>query len=236
MLTLSDNTWTQDYEHNFTLRDIHEAFGLNIGLRDYPIFDEEYREVLNQRIYDHFAYREIAADTPQMFVYYLNRRMRENMPTFNAIYKEMLKEAFDPFASYVTDGYGNSRDASASTTTGKAHEDNTTTSNTSSIGTATVSETPATFMNDPTEPRYMSNLTQNKGTSDTTGNSQSDGTTSSDVKGNTASDYINHVTARSGYLGDSILNALTAGFLNTDLMVCEMLEPCFMQVWNDQPV
>ena len=90
-------------------------------------------------------------------------------------------------------------------------------------------------MNDPTEPKYMSNLTQNKGTSDTTGNSHSDGTTSSDVKGNTASDYINHVTSRSGYVGDSILNALTTGFLNTDLMVCEMLEPCFMQIWNDQP-
>lgn len=236
MLTFSDNTWTQDYEHNFTLRDICEAFGLDIGLQDYPIFDEEYRPILNQRIYDHFAYREIAADTPQLFIYYLNRRMREYMPAYNWVYREKLKEAFDPFASYVTDGSGNSRDTSASTATGKAHEDNTTASSTSSLGTATVSETPATFMNDPTEPKYMSNLTQNKGTSDTTGNSQSDGTTSSDVKGNTASDYINHVTARSGYVGDAVLSALTTGFLNTDLMVCEMLEPCFMQVWNDQPV
>lgn len=235
MLTLSDNTWAQDYEHTFTLRDVHEAFGLDIGLHDYPIFDEAYRDTLNQRIYDHFAYREIASDTPQMFVYYLNRRMREQMPTYNKIYQELLKDRFDPFATYVSDGDGNSRDANTQTSQAAAHGTGGTTSHSDALSTATVSETPATFMNDPSEPKYMSNLTQNKSTGDTHGTSESDSTNNSNSDYKAARDYINHVTARTGYLGDSITNALATGFLNTDMMVCEMLEPCFMQVWNDQP-
>lgn len=235
MLTLSDNTWAQDYEHVFTLRDIHEAFGLDLGLRDYPIFDEDYRDGLNQRIYDHFAYREIASDTPQMFIYYLNRRMRERMPTYNAIYKKLLENRFDPFATYVSDGDGNSRNNNTSTAASAAHEESGNTNHGDSLGTATVSETPATFMNDPTEPKYMSNLTQNKGSSDSTGTAHSDGTNNSNSDSKTVSDYINHVSARTGYLGDSITNALVTGFMDTDRMVCEMLEPCFMQVWNDLP-
>ena len=153
MLTLSDNTWARDYEHVFTLRDIHEAFGLDLGLRDYPIFDEDYRDVLNQRIYNHFAYREIASDTPQMFVYYLNRRMCENMPTYNAIYNKLLEDRFDPFATYVSDGDGNSRSATTNTSATAAHEESASKNTSNSLGTATVSETPATFMNDPTEPK-----------------------------------------------------------------------------------
>lgn len=235
MLTISDNTWAQDYEHVFTLRDVHEAFGLDLGLKDYPIFDEEYRDILNRRIYDHFAFREIASDTPQLFIYYLNRRMREQMPTYNAIYKEQLKDAFDPFATYVSDGHGDSRDASTQTSQAMAHGTGGTTSHNESIATATVSETPATFMNNPAEPKYMSNLSQNKSISDAHGTSESDSTNNSEDNSKSARDYINHVTARTGYLGDSIVNALATGFLNTDMMVCEMLEPCFMQVWNDQP-
>ena len=235
MLTFSDNDWTRDYEHVFTLRDIHEAFGLPLGLNDYPIFDEAYRDVLNQRIYDHFAYREIAADTPQMFVFYLNRRMRENMPVYNAIYKQVLADNFDPFATYVSNADGNSRNASDAKGSTAQHDSSTSKATSDSLSRSILSNTPASFMEDPAEPRYMSQLTQN------TGNSTNDSTATSDVTNNStnaqkaARDYIDHVTSRSGYLGDNVLNALSSGFLNTDLMVCDMLEPCFMQLWNDQP-
>lgn len=236
MLTFSDNDWARDYEHVFTLRDIHEAFGLPLGMNDYPIFDEAYRGVLNQRIYDHFAYREIAADTPQLFVYYLNRRMREQMPTYNAIYKQVLADNFDPFATYVSNADGNSRNASDSAGNTTGHETAHNANTSESLGYATVSETPATYMQDPTEQKYMSNLTSNKGTSNGTADSTSDSKGTSQATQKAARDYIDHLTSRTGYMGDNVVNALSTGFLNTDLMVCEMLEPCFMQVWNDQPM
>lgn len=235
MLTFSDNSWTRDYEHVFTMRDIHEAFGLSLGLNDYPIFDEEYRAVLNQRIYDHFAYRQVAAETPQMFVFFLNRRMREQMPVYNAIYKQVLSETFDPFATYVSNADGNSRNASTDTGSVAQHESSGNESTSDSTSTSILSNTPASFMNDPTEPRYMSQLTQNKGTTSGTGSATSDVTNNTKSDSNAARDYIDHLTSRSGYFGDNVLNALATGFLNTDLLVCDMLEPCFMQVWTDQP-
>lgn len=236
MLTFNDNDWTRDYEHVFTLREIHEAFGLDLGLRDYPIFDEEYRDTLNNAIYQHFCYRQIAADTPQLFVFYLNRRMRENMPTYNAIYKKLLDTTLDPFGTLVSDGNGNSRDASTTTNDSKGTATGKQTSNALNTGTNILSNTPANYMKDPTDIKYMSQLTQTKGESNTTSNTDSTTTGNNKGQSNMASDYINHVAARSGYLGDAILSALATGFLNTDLMVCDMLEPCFMQLWNDQPL
>lgn len=235
MLTLSDNDYTRDYEAILTLRDVHEAYGLDLGLRDYPIFDEGYRTVLNQRIYDHFAYRRIASDTPQLFVFYLNRRMRENMPTFNALYRQVLDKAFDPFATYVSDSDGNDRGASDTVSKNGIVTTGSTTSDNDSVNTSTVSDTPASYLTDPTEIRYMSQLNQAKGT--TTGKGTSNGTQDTNTTSNnkTASDYIAHVKSRAGYFGDNVANALASGFLNTDLLVCDMLEPCFMQVWTDEP-
>ena len=42
----------------------------------YPIFDENYRAKLNEKIVAHYALREIGSETPQMFVFYLGRTMR----------------------------------------------------------------------------------------------------------------------------------------------------------------
>lgn len=235
MLTLSDNDWTRDYEAAFTLRDVHEAFGLDLGLRDYPIFDEDYRETLNQRIYDHFAYRRIAADTPQLFVFYLNRRMRENMPSYNAIYRAILKSDFDPFDTTVTDSGGHTKGKTDSTSDTTQHSSGTTTGESSSTSTSILSDTPASFMNDPTEPRYMSQLTQTKGTGSNTGTSDNNATDNNTSASNSLSDYVNHLKGRTGYFGDDVANMLVNGFMNTDRMVCDMLEPCFMQIWTDEP-
>ena len=236
MLTFNDNDWTRDYEHVYTLREIHEGFGLSLGLTDYPIFDEEYRNVLNNAIYRHFCYRQIAADTPQLFVFYLNRRMREQMPTYNALYKKLLDDALDPFGTYVHDANGNSHDASTSKTDSAADSANKSDSKANSVGTTILSDTPASFMDDPYDPKYMSSLTQAKTDSTSTANTTGNSTSNLNSQANGARDYIDHATSRVGYLGDAVVNALATGFLNTDLMVCDMLEPCFIQLWNDQPL
>ena len=91
-------------------------------------------------------------------------------------------------------------------------------------------------MDDPYDPKYMSSLTQAKTDSTSTANSTGNSTSNLNSKSNGARDYIDHATSRVGYLGDAVVNALATGFLNTDLMVCDMLEPCFIQLWNDQPL
>lgn len=68
----------------------------DIGLKDYPIFDENYREPLNQKIINHYYFREIGMETAELFKRYLNNTMREIMPYYNQLYKSELLE-FNPF-------------------------------------------------------------------------------------------------------------------------------------------
>lgn len=73
--------------------------GYDIGLKDYPIFDENYRESLNNKIITHYWVREIGAETAGLFKLYLNRTMGEIMPYYNQLYKSAQLD-FDPLNSY----------------------------------------------------------------------------------------------------------------------------------------
>ena len=88
----------------------------DFGLKEYPIWKEEYRgeqdgnrwvSGLNRKILDHFYYYEIGQETPDMFKFMLNRKMNEVMPYFNQLYaSEAL--ILDPFETLdvtnTTDG------------------------------------------------------------------------------------------------------------------------------------
>lgn len=74
------------------LDSVLRLYGYDIGLDDYPIWDESKREWLNNRIIDHFRYRKISAETSTQFVFFLNRTMREQMPMMNPVF-EMLENA-----------------------------------------------------------------------------------------------------------------------------------------------
>lgn len=224
--TFIDNDIMSPGSHRFTLCEIVEGFGLELWDTDrpYPIFDEDYRETLNNRIYDHFKYRRIAASTPQQFVFFLNRRMRENMPAYNEIYKRLSAEDFDPYLTSEGASGDNMRTNTKSNTTAKNSADST------SNGTTITSDTPASFLEQAEDPKYMSSLVQAKTTGKNTGDSTSD--TISGSEGSNESRYV----GRAGYLGDNIINSLATGFLNTDKMVCDMLEPLFIQLWDDQPL
>lgn len=68
----------------------------DLGLDDYPIFDESYRKLLNEKIINHYYFREIGMETAELFKRYLNQTMREIMPYYNQLYKSELLE-FNPF-------------------------------------------------------------------------------------------------------------------------------------------
>lgn len=68
-----------------TVRDLIDA-GYDFGLEDYPIFREEYRATLNQKILDYYSKYEINGETPDDFRSLLNARMRLIMPKYNWLY------------------------------------------------------------------------------------------------------------------------------------------------------
>lgn len=69
--------------------------GYDLQLNEYPIFDENYREELNQKIINHYYFREIGFETVGLFRFYLKQTMNEIMPYYNQLYKSALIE-IDP--------------------------------------------------------------------------------------------------------------------------------------------
>ena len=75
----------------------------DFGLIDYPIFDENYRSVLNQNILYAYYEEEIGFETPELFKVYLNRTMNRIMPYYNNLYlaqKELIEKGLFNNANY----------------------------------------------------------------------------------------------------------------------------------------
>lgn len=71
----------------------------------YPIYDEAYREVLNEKIKKRYYFREIGFETGELFIWHLDRLMNEIMPYYNEIYKSQLlliDEKFNPLNNLNT--------------------------------------------------------------------------------------------------------------------------------------
>lgn len=73
-----------------------------LGLSNYPIFDENYRNTLNQKIKDFYYFEEIGFETPARFCFKLRQKMNLIMPYYNKLYKsELLK--IEPFLNISTE-------------------------------------------------------------------------------------------------------------------------------------
>ena len=69
------------------------------ALKSYPIFDENYRQILNQYILNHFWLREIGAETVGEFDLFLTNTMNEIMPYYNGLFRMAMSE-IDPLTNY----------------------------------------------------------------------------------------------------------------------------------------
>ena len=66
---------------------------------DYPIFDEAYRSVLEQKIINRYYFREIGFETVGQFKWYLKTKLNEIMPYYNERY--LALEVFKTYNPYV---------------------------------------------------------------------------------------------------------------------------------------
>lgn len=137
-----------------TLHDLVMLYGYDMAdiVGDYPIWDEEKRKWLNSMIYRHFAYREIAAETPQEYIFLMARTMAEMSPSIMPLFKALDSE-FDILSSY----------------------ENTSTSNDTSTadGKQLYSATPQTQLSG--EENYATNLTDTTNATTTTNRTESSG-------------------------------------------------------------
>lgn len=177
--------------------------GADIGLKDYPIFDEDYREILNNKIIEHFYFREIGFETFALFKRFLNRKMNEIMVYYNQMYKSQLIE-FDPLVDY--DVKHNSKHNTKGNTV------------TSGSSKGFSNDTPMGKLGNIYSEEYASEADKSESTS-----------AGSVVNEET---LVDETLGKSGGSSRSkLLQEYRETFLNIDMLIIDELEPLFFGLW-----
>lgn len=190
-----------------------EASYKKIGLSNYPIFDETYRTQLNNKIIDHFYFREIGMETVANFAWFLRRKMNEIMPYYNQLYESVdlvtdpVNEIDVTYLEHV-----------------EAKSNNTANSTTTTDDSNVYSDTPMDFIEDGLSAikrgNYATNANYDQGESntDSTANTNSEQDRSRSEKGHRQSQ-------------SDLLLKYRETFINIDMMIIKELETLFMGVW-----
>lgn len=195
-------------------------------LTNYPIFDENYRETLNNNILNHFYENEIGFETAALFRFYLNQRLNEIMPFYNILYEKQktLLENFD-YNVNLTEEL--KRTNNTDTTSNSSSNSN---SNSSSNNKNLFQNTPQGQISSTEidEQKWATNVTfdKNQNTSSINDNSNSSG------NANTTENYIKNIVGNNGKLyGFEIFNAIKDNLMNIDLLIINDLNDLFMGIF-----
>lgn len=220
--------------------DTDDKLHLSVGY--YPIYDENHRAELNEKIVRHYALREIGQETAQQFVFYLGMTMAEIMPYFNERYRTLEME-YNPLNSI--DMTTDSENGSESQSSSKASSTQDSTSNSSSKSDNASTTTSKSFDSDVPQTgvvgdfaRYASHA--NESQADSSGTASSSQDSASHATSHSATDYQHdasnskgksHVSGRS-QSAMSLVQEYRNAIINVDMEIVRSLEPCFMQVWG----
>ena len=224
----------------------------------FPIFDEEYRPVLEAKILKHYYTQEIGEETVGLWKLRMNTRLNEIMPYYNKLYESELLE-FDPLKNMVyrkdggrngstADGLNSLRTLGGSDTTASAGHSFTQDIRTS--GTWDLfSDTPQGGIDGVeaaagslagngylTDARkvYNDGKPDNSETNTTLNGSTTYGKTDTYAQtgtGTTAETYFENFNGLNGMTGSKALEEFRNTFLNIDMMIIEELQDLFMGVW-----
>lgn len=204
-----------------TLDDKGDYQGGNIGLGDYPIFNEAHRSVLNRKIINRYLNREIGLENIPRFQHAMRRLMHEIMPAYNELYKT-TEISYDILSTIdmTTESQGNTdtkREGTQVATTGSEADGSTRTVNSD-------------------YPQFMLNEDADYATSASDANQvntvEGEATNNEFVKENADSTQKQTVKGYQGHPADLIQRARDL-IINIDLAIVEDVRVCFMVVWEN---
>ena len=206
-----------------------------IGLDKYPIFDETYRTYLNDKIINHFYFREIGFETAAQFAWYLRRTMNEIMPKYNQLYEFRSQGIEHPLADYTRfrnykDDYTSNIDVeSENKNQGKNHTD------TVNADRNVFQDTPMSMLSNSGSPSvenldYATNVTYDDGKATTDANSENKSNGTTDTDRVDARTIVEDVYGRNKSYA-AIVKEYYDNYIDIDLAVIKELETLFMGLW-----
>lgn len=223
---------------------------------NYPLFDENYREILNEKIVKHFYFQEISEETFAKWKFMFNRTLNEIMPYYNQMYKTTLLE-FNPLYTFdvtreheiKSEGDSKSHAVSLDRNTSEGGSQNKSVFNASDVSKAkedeVYSDTPQGRLDLVKDGKYATSATYNnkQGESQQSGLSNDDrtfnskdvrqGDVDSSLKTNTVEKYLERVYGKSDSASYSrLVKEYRQTILNIDMLVIGELENLFMGLWQ----
>lgn len=213
---------------------------------NFPIFDENYRTVLERKIVMHYYTREIGFETVARWKLALNTKLNEIMPYYNKLYESELLE-FNPLYTHNISKTGNktgqgtsqqttndtgSKDVQHNETNNDVITDNSTNyrlySDTPQGGLTGVDS--ETYLSDATKTTVNESRNESHGihindTTSTTNNGTKNGNT------NTTEEYLESVVGYEDKSPSKSLQEYRDTFLNIDMMIINDLNKLFMGIW-----
>ena len=207
----------------FTL-ELNEAIELapdgDIGLNEYPIFDENYREGLNKKIIEHYYFYEIGHETISKFRFAMRVKMSEVMPLFNQLYRsELIK--YDPLRTVDIKTLSKGVSTAESTDIATSKSESVSESNSRAVN----SETPQTMLRGDED--YATSAADSTGESDVLASSNSENTNN----GVTSQDNESSTTGYQGVASELVMR-YRESMLNIDIMVIDSVKDLFMLIWS----
>lgn len=182
---------------------------------NYPIFDNEYRSVLETKILRHFYTREIGFETVGLWKLKLNMKMNEIMPYYNRLYNS----GFTEVNLFNDVDLKTERDIDR-----KGNDEANSETNTNNDSWNYYSDTPQGTVGNIKNLTYLTSASNNT----------LDGNTTGEAKSNfeNTEDYLEHKYGKSGgkSFGELMLK-LQEEIIDLDLMVISELEELFMYLW-----
>ena len=182
----------------------------------YPIFDENYRDTLNQNILYHYYENEIGFETASLFRFYLNQKLNEIMPYYNELYK-VQKKLIDENLLLNNVNLKEQLIGSNTTKTNSKSES-------SNNGKSLYQDTPQGQISqtDIDNQTWATNLTLNK-------NEIAD---QSNATGSGTNEYVKTIIGNNGgKFNIDVLNDIKNNLMNIDLMIINDLNDLFMQIF-----
>jgi hypothetical protein len=192
-----------------------------IGLSYYPLFNNDYRKILNGKIIDEYYNQEIGTETIDNFTLILRKKMDQIMPYYNQLYASQELE-FNPLLTMDITSVGNTVVEGSE----EVNANNVAETKTAAGSRATNLNFPQTALAGNAD--YATSAVDSNSDSDVDASS----TQESDSKSNTESDTTSHVTGYQG-IPANLLMVYRNSLLNIDTMVLDEIKDCFMLLNNN---
>ena len=204
----------------------------DFGLNSYPIFDEAYRNTLNNNILNYYLESEIGVETAELFKRLLNDRMALIMPKYNKMYLAQDKLLQDGILGNValtetlqreTDSTSNQQDSGTGTQTGSSMANNKNLYQDTPQGSISMQDLDSQNV-------YATNVTLDRNTNSSTVTDTS--TSTRDFTNNGTENYVKTIVGNNGrkYNVD-IFNDLVNKLKNIDMLIINELSDLFMGIF-----